>query len=73
MLVLSRMTDEKIMIGDLITITVISVKNGTVRLGIDAPRDVPVHRLEVYEAILKRQAEAAAAVGGTPNGDVASR
>lgn len=51
MLVLSRQVDEKIIIGDSITITVVEIRRGLVRLGIDAPRNVPVHREEVYKAI----------------------
>jgi carbon storage regulator len=56
MLVLSRKKDEKIVIGDNITLMVIEIRGDKVRLGIDAPRDVAVHREEVYEAI-KREAE----------------
>ena len=55
MLVLSRKTDEKIIIGDSITITVVAIGDGKVRLGIDAPKDVPVHREEVYDAIKREQ------------------
>lgn len=51
MLVLSRQVDEKIIIGDSIVITVVEIRRGLVRLGIDAPRNVPVHREEVYKAI----------------------
>lgn len=54
MLVLSRHVDEVIAIGDDITITVVRISDDKVRLGIDAPRDIPVHRGEVYDAI-KRQ------------------
>lgn len=52
MLVLSRKQDEKIRIDDDITIMVISIQGDKVRLGIDAPKRVAVHREEVYEAIL---------------------
>jgi len=51
MLVLSRKKDEKIVIGDSIKIMVIDVRRDKVRLGIEAPRDVSVHRREVYDAI----------------------
>ena len=51
MLVLSRQRDETIMIGDDIEITIVDIKGDTVRVGIAAPRDVTVHRKEVYEAI----------------------
>ena len=56
MLVLSRKKDEKIVIGDNITLMVIEIRGDKVRLGIDAPRDVTVHREEIYEAI-KRESE----------------
>ncbi|QDT64465.1 carbon storage regulator CsrA [Calycomorphotria hydatis] len=51
MLVLSRKKDEKIIIGDQITLMVIEIRGDKVRLGIDAPKDVSVHREEVYNAI----------------------
>ena len=51
MLVLSRRPNESIVINDKIVITVIEIRGDKVRLGIEAPRDVPVHRSEVYEAI----------------------
>ena len=56
MLVLSRKPNESIVIRDDIVITVIDVRGDKVRLGFDAPKDVPVHRQEVYEAI-KRENE----------------
>ena len=57
MLVLSRKKDEKIIIGDSITLMVIEIKNDKVRLGIDAPKDVTVHREEVYAAIKEQNAQ----------------
>jgi len=51
MLVLSRHRDESIKIGDDITITIIDIRGDKVRLGIDAPEQIPVHRQEVYDAI----------------------
>lgn len=56
MLVLSRMKDEKIIINDNITIMVIDIRGDKIRLGIEAPNDVSVHRQEVYDAI-KRASE----------------
>lgn len=53
MLVLSRKKSESIVVNDSITITVVEIRGDKVRLGIDAPRDVPVHRSEVFEAIRK--------------------
>ncbi|MCA9214626.1 MAG: carbon storage regulator CsrA [Planctomycetales bacterium] len=55
MLVLSRHRDESIMIGDDIVITVVDVRGDKVRLGIDAPTDIPVHRQEVYDAIQRER------------------
>ncbi len=51
MLVLSRQRDESIIIGDNIVITVVDIRGDKVRLGIQAPTEIPVHRQEVYEAI----------------------
>jgi carbon storage regulator len=51
MLVLSRQRDESIFIGDNIKITVVDIRGDKVRLGIEAPTEIPVHRQEVYEAI----------------------
>jgi carbon storage regulator len=51
MLVLSRKKNESIIINDNITVTVIEIRGDKVRLGIEAPKDVSVHRREVYEAI----------------------
>ena len=57
MLVLSRRKDESIMIGDDVEITIVDVRGDKVRLGITAPRDIPVHRMEVYEAIQREKSE----------------
>jgi carbon storage regulator len=54
MLVLSRCKNQSIIIKDDIIITVVDIRGDKVRLGIEAPRDVPVHRKEVYEAIHRR-------------------
>lgn len=56
MLVLSRQRDESIFIGDSIKITVVDIRGDKVRLGIEAPATVPVHRQEVYEAIQREHA-----------------
>lgn len=57
MLVLSRKKDEKIIIGDNVAIMVVDIQGDKVRLGIEAPREVSVHREEVYQAIQKKQIE----------------
>lgn len=55
MLVLSRKKNESIVIDDQIVITVVEIRGDKVRLGIQAPRDVPVHRSEIYTAIQQSQ------------------
>ena len=53
MLVLSRKKDESIVINDNITIVVVEIRGDKVRLGVEAPKEVPVHRREVFEAIAR--------------------
>ena len=58
MLVMTRRIGERIVIGSNVTLTVLSVQGNQVRIGIDAPRNVPVHREEIYRRIeLERSAE----------------
>ena len=59
MLVLSRTRDESIIIGDNVVVTVVDVRGDKVKLGIEAPQDVSVHRREVYEAIQRENQQAA--------------
>ena len=59
MLVLSRQKDESIIIGDDVEITIVDVRGDKVRLGISAPKNITVHRKEVYEAIQREKAEKA--------------
>lgn len=66
MLVLSRKKNESIVINNDIVITVVEIRGDKVRLGIEAPKDVPVHRQEVYEAI--HGAKAPVANGAQPDG-----
>ncbi len=62
MLVLSRQSDETIVIGDNIRVTIVEVRGDKVRIGIEAPRDVSVHRQEIYDAI-RRDAQSGMKVG----------
>ena len=61
MLVLSRKKNESIVINNDITIVVVEIRGDKVRLGVEAPKEVPVHRREVYDAIRRNE---------MPNGDV---
>ena len=63
MLVLSRQRDESIIIGDNIVITVVDIRGDKVRLGINAPTEIPVHRQEVYEAIQRENQRASGTNG----------
>ncbi len=60
-MVLSRQKDESIIIGDDVEVTIVDVRGDKVRLGINAPRSISVHRKEIYEAIQREKAEKAAA------------
>ena len=61
MLILSRKVEEEIKIGDSITIKVLGIHEGQVRIGIDAPKDIKVYRTEIYHQIQKENADAAKA------------
>lgn len=66
MLVLSRQRDESIIIGDNIVVTIVDIRGDKVRLGIEAPTEIPVHRREVFEAIQRENAQAARMQPRTP-------
>jgi len=59
MLVLSRQRDESIIIGDNIVVTIVDIRGDKVRLGINAPTEIPVHRQEVYDAIQRENLRSA--------------
>lgn len=58
MLILTRKVNETLMVGDDVSVTVLGIKGGQIRVGINAPRDVAVHRQEVYEKIMQERKEA---------------
>ena len=58
MLILTRKVNETLRIGDDVTVTVLGIKGSQIRIGITAPRDVAVHREEVYERILQERGKA---------------
>lgn len=66
MLVLSRQRDESIIIGDNIVVTIVDIRGDKVRLGIEAPQEIPVHRREVYDAIQRENRREAAARSQAP-------
>jgi carbon storage regulator len=66
MLVLSRKKNESIVINDDITIVVVEIRGDKVRLGVEAPKEIPVHRREVFDAIRRNEA---AAGKSSPAGD----
>lgn len=59
MLVLSRQRDESIVIGDNVVVTIVDVRGDKVKLGIEAPKEISVHRQEVYDAIQRENRQAA--------------
>jgi carbon storage regulator len=78
MLVLSRQRDESIVIGDNVVVTIVDIRGDKVRLGIEAPGEVTVHRQEVYEAIQRESRKPAPRPTGNPpaqavGGDCGSR
>lgn len=70
MLILTRRVGETLMIGDDVTVTVLGVKGNQVRIGVNAPKDVSVHREEIYERIKReKEGEPGLAQPGSPGDD----
>ena len=67
MLILTRRVGETLMIGDDVTVTVLGVKGNQVRIGINAPKEVSVHREEIYERIKNEKAATSGAEASTPS------
>lgn len=72
MLILTRRVGETLMIGDEVTVTVLGVKGNQVRIGINAPKDVSVHREEIYERIKNEQPGTTSKVEDAPSEESSS-
>lgn len=72
MLVLSRKKNESIVINNDITIVVVEIRGDKVRLGVEAPKEVPVHRREVYDAIRRNEVSATEKADADNNGAAGS-
>ncbi|MDQ1242352.1 MAG: carbon storage regulator [Pseudomonadota bacterium] len=69
MLILTRRVGETVMIGDDVTVTVLGVKGNQVRIGVNAPRDVAVHREEIFERIKREEQDGTARPAKGGNGE----
>ena len=69
MLILTRRVGETLMVGDEVSITVLGVKGNQVRIGINAPKDVPVHREEIYQRIKMEENSSGPENSSEPDGN----
>ena len=67
MLIMTRKPNEKVMVGDDITVTILGVKGNQVRIGVNAPKDVAVHREEIYERIKREEEGEGGSRGAVPH------
>lgn len=67
MLILTRRVGETLMVGDDVTVTVLGVKGNQVRIGVNAPKDVAVHREEIYQRIVKETGKSGHKEAGRPS------
>ena len=67
MLILTRRVGETVMIGNEVTVTVLGVKGNQVRIGVNAPKDVAVHREEIYERIKREEDAEGRSAGAVPH------
>ena len=70
MLILTRRVGETLMVGDEVTVTVLGVKGNQVRIGVNAPKEVAVHREEIYDRIKNEEKKAARDTGGSEDDSV---
>ena len=70
MLILTRRVGETLMIGDEVTVTVLGVKGNQVRIGVNAPKDIAVHREEIYERIKREQDGSAQVIEPPPGNEI---
>lgn len=71
MLIITRKAGEKIMLGDDVTVEIIEVSGSSVRIGIAAPRSLPVYREEIWDAVKRENAASAASADAVPPSDKA--
>jgi len=72
MLILTRRVGETLIVGDNVSVTVLGVKGNQVRIGVNAPKDVSVHREEIYQRIQREKTEQAGGMSSEQDGEIDS-